>query len=199
MIQQVVDFARSAGGTGHVVFLEDYEMTLARRLVQGVDVWLNTPRRPMEASGTSGMKAALNGVLNCSILDGWWAEGYTPERGLRDRRPRRTQPRRRSRTRRRRVALRRARAAGAAGVLRARRARAAGAVDRDDAPLDRRARDAVQHERAWCEYVERLYLPAHRSASPALEPLAPSTAGASPGQARNESVRIRTRVHCASA
>src|SRR5581483_4209935 len=51
------------------------------RLVQGVDVWLNTPRRPMEASGTSGMKAALNGVRNCSILDGWWAEGYNPDRG----------------------------------------------------------------------------------------------------------------------
>jgi starch phosphorylase len=57
-------------------------MMLARRLVQGVDVWLNTPRRPMEASGTSGMKAALNGVLNCSILDGWWAEAYTPEVGF---------------------------------------------------------------------------------------------------------------------
>jgi starch phosphorylase len=55
---------------------------LARRLVQGVDVWLNTPRRPMEASGTSGMKAALNGVLNCSILDGWWAEAYTPGVGF---------------------------------------------------------------------------------------------------------------------
>jgi glycogen phosphorylase len=65
-----------------VVFLEDYEMTLARRLVQGVDVWLNTPRRPFEASGTSGMKAALNGVLNCSILDGWWAEAYSPECGF---------------------------------------------------------------------------------------------------------------------
>jgi glycogen phosphorylase len=82
VIQQVVDFARSPGGAGSVVFLADYEMTLARRLVQGVDVWLNTPRRPMEASGTSGMKAALNGVLNCSILDGWWAEGYAPDRGF---------------------------------------------------------------------------------------------------------------------
>ena len=82
IIQRVVDYARSAGGTGHVVFLEDYEMTLARRLVQGCDVWLNTPRRPMEASGTSGMKAALNGDLNCSILDGWWAEAYTPEVGF---------------------------------------------------------------------------------------------------------------------
>ena len=64
MIQQVVDFAREPAATGRVLFLEDYEMTLARRLVQGVDVWLNTPRRPLEASGTSGMKAALNGGLN---------------------------------------------------------------------------------------------------------------------------------------
>jgi starch phosphorylase len=81
-IQLVVDFARDQAGAGSVVFLEDYEMMLARRLVQGVDIWLNTPRRPMEASGTSGMKAALNGVLNCSILDGWWAEAYTPSVGF---------------------------------------------------------------------------------------------------------------------
>ena len=82
LIQRVVEFARDARAGGRVVFLEDYEMTLARYLVQGVDVWLNTPRRPLEASGTSGMKAALNGVLNCSILDGWWAEGYSPETGF---------------------------------------------------------------------------------------------------------------------
>jgi len=82
VIQAVCDYARTPEAAGRVVFLPDYEMTLARRLVQGVDVWLNTPRRPMEASGTSGMKAALNGVLNCSILDGWWAEGYSPEVGF---------------------------------------------------------------------------------------------------------------------
>jgi len=82
VIQLVVDFAREPTAAGRVVFLEDYEMTLARRLVQGVDVWLNTPRRPFEASGTSGMKAALNGVVNCSILDGWWAEAYSPECGF---------------------------------------------------------------------------------------------------------------------
>jgi starch phosphorylase len=82
LIQLVVDFAREPLAAGRVVFLEDYEMTLARRLVQGVDVWLNTPRRPLEASGTSGMKAALNGVLNCSILDGWWAEAYSPACGF---------------------------------------------------------------------------------------------------------------------
>jgi starch phosphorylase len=82
LIQLVVEFAREPAAAGRVVFLEDYEMTLARRLVQGVDLWLNTPRRPFEASGTSGMKAALNGVLNCSILDGWWAEAYSPACGF---------------------------------------------------------------------------------------------------------------------
>ncbi len=64
-----------------VVFLEDYDMHVARYLVQGADVWLNVPRRPLEASGTSGMKAAVNGALNLSVLDGWWAEGYAAECG----------------------------------------------------------------------------------------------------------------------
>ena len=66
---------------GRVVFLENYDMALAQTIIPGVDVWLNTPRRPLEASGTSGMKAAANGVLNLSVLDGWWAEGYSPEVG----------------------------------------------------------------------------------------------------------------------
>jgi starch phosphorylase len=82
LIQKVIAFARSPEANGRVVFLPDYEMTLARYLVQGVDVWLNNPRRPLEASGTSGMKAALNGVVNVSILDGWWVEGYSPETGF---------------------------------------------------------------------------------------------------------------------
>ncbi len=82
LIQKVVAFARSEEAAGRVVFLPDYEMTLARYLVQGVDVWLNNPRRPLEASGTSGMKAALNGVVNCSVLDGWWCEGYSPDVGF---------------------------------------------------------------------------------------------------------------------
>jgi starch phosphorylase len=82
LIERVVEFARDPRANGRIVFLENYEMTLARYLVQGVDVWLNTPRRPLEASGTSGMKAALNGALNCSILDGWWVEGYAPETGF---------------------------------------------------------------------------------------------------------------------
>src|SRR5688500_18520275 len=66
---------------GKVVFLENYDIALARTIIPGCDVWLNTPRRPLEASGTSGMKAAVNGVLNLSVLDGWWAEGYSPEVG----------------------------------------------------------------------------------------------------------------------
>src|SRR5439155_22771721 len=67
-----------------LVFLEDYDMNVARYLVQGVDVWLNNPRRPYEASGTSGMKICVNGGLNLSILDGWWVEGYAGDSGWAD-------------------------------------------------------------------------------------------------------------------
>jgi len=81
LIRQVIHFARNPEVRRHAVFVEDYDTTVARYLVQGVDVWLNTPRRPMEASGTSGMKAALNGALNLSILDGWWDEAYDPQTG----------------------------------------------------------------------------------------------------------------------
>lgn len=81
LIQQVYRQVKRAETGGRIVFLEDYEMNLARYLVQGVDVWLNTPRRPLEASGTSGMKAALNGALNFSVLDGWWREAYNGHNG----------------------------------------------------------------------------------------------------------------------
>ena len=81
LIQQVYRQVKRAETGGRLVFLEDYDMNLARYLVQGVDVWLNTPRRPMEASGTSGMKAALNGALNFSVLDGWWREAYNGRNG----------------------------------------------------------------------------------------------------------------------
>jgi starch phosphorylase len=81
LIQEVYRKVKSAENGGRLVFLEDYDMNLARYLVQGVDVWLNTPRRPNEASGTSGQKAALNGVLNFSVLDGWWREGYNGRNG----------------------------------------------------------------------------------------------------------------------
>jgi starch phosphorylase len=82
LIREIWELTRDSRFQGRVVFLEDYQMTLARHLVQGVDVWLNTPRRPQEASGTSGMKAAMNGVVNLSILDGWWAEAYSPGVGF---------------------------------------------------------------------------------------------------------------------
>ncbi|HQV93807.1 MAG TPA: alpha-glucan family phosphorylase [Anaerolineales bacterium] len=81
LIQQVYQTVKKAETGGRIVFIEDYDMNLARYLVQGVDVWMNTPRRPFEASGTSGMKAALNGALNFSVLDGWWREAYNGKNG----------------------------------------------------------------------------------------------------------------------
>jgi len=81
LIQEVYRIVKKAENGGRLVFLEDYDMNLARYLLQGVDVWLNTPRRPNEASGTSGMKAAINGVINFSVLDGWWREGYNGKNG----------------------------------------------------------------------------------------------------------------------
>jgi starch phosphorylase len=81
LIRQIVGLARQDRFRRSVVFLEDYDMSVARYLVQGVDVWLNTPLRPREASGTSGMKATANGVLNLSVLDGWWDEAYRPDVG----------------------------------------------------------------------------------------------------------------------
>ena len=81
MIRQWVEFARLPEARSRVVFLSDYDVLMAEHLVQGVDVWVNTPRRPWEASGTSGMKVLVNGGLNLSELDGWWAEAYSPELG----------------------------------------------------------------------------------------------------------------------
>jgi len=173
VIQQVVDFAREPAAAGRVLFLEDYEMTLARRLVQGVDVWLNTPRRPLEASGTSGMKAALNGGLNCSILDGWWAEAYSPAYGF---------------------AIEGSWGEGATEAEQDEAdAEALYAVleeqvlpayyERDDAGLPQRwialMRESIAvlgprfgSARMVAEYVERLYLPAHEAASRATSQVA---------------------------
>jgi len=81
LIQRLIRFADKPGIRHRFVFLENYDPHIARHLVQGSDIWLNTPRRPMEACGTSGMKAALNGVLNVSVLDGWWCEGYSENTG----------------------------------------------------------------------------------------------------------------------
>ncbi|MBI5713897.1 MAG: alpha-glucan family phosphorylase, partial [Chloroflexi bacterium] len=81
VIQDLYRTIKRAEFAGRMMFIEDYDQNIARHLVQGVDVWLNTPRRPHEASGTSGQKAAINGVINCSISDGWWPEGYNGKNG----------------------------------------------------------------------------------------------------------------------
>ncbi|MCQ2560191.1 MAG: alpha-glucan family phosphorylase, partial [Clostridia bacterium] len=82
LLQHLFKLSRQPEWKGKIVFLENYDLEVARYLVQGVDLWLNTPRRPLEASGTSGMKAALNGVLHCSVLDGWWPEAYNGQNGF---------------------------------------------------------------------------------------------------------------------
>jgi starch phosphorylase len=81
LVQEWIEFVNQPDQRLHAVFLEDYDITLAQEMVQGVDLWVNTPRRPWEACGTSGMKVLVNGGLNLSELDGWWAEAYTPEVG----------------------------------------------------------------------------------------------------------------------
>ena len=82
MLKRLFDLSRDERFFGRIVFIENYDINVARHMVQGVDIWLNTPRRPMEASGTSGQKVVLNGGLNCSILDGWWAEAYDGSNGF---------------------------------------------------------------------------------------------------------------------
>ncbi|MEO0734932.1 MAG: alpha-glucan family phosphorylase, partial [Bacteroidota bacterium] len=81
LIRHIIHVSKKPEFAGKIIFLEDYNMEMAKLLTQGVDIWLNTPTRPLEASGTSGMKAALNGRPNFSVLDGWWAEGYRPDAG----------------------------------------------------------------------------------------------------------------------
>ena len=76
VLQQIAQLMRDPRFAGKIVFIEDYDINVGRHLVQGVDVWLNNPRRPLEACGTSGQKVVLNGGLNLSVLDGWWAEAY---------------------------------------------------------------------------------------------------------------------------
>jgi starch phosphorylase len=83
LIKRLIEFSRRPSVRHRIVFLEDYDIHIARHLVQGADVWLNTPRRPFEACGTSGIKAAINGVINVSIMDGWWDEGYSDDCGWR--------------------------------------------------------------------------------------------------------------------
>jgi starch phosphorylase len=80
-IKRIVELSKLPALKGHVFVLADYDARMARFMVQGVDVWVNNPRPPMEASGTSGMKAAINGTLNLSVLDGWWVEGFNGRNG----------------------------------------------------------------------------------------------------------------------
>ncbi len=81
IIKHIVEISKRPEFAGKILFLEDYDISLAKRLVSGVDIWMNTPTRPLEASGTSGMKAVMNGALHFSVLDGWWVEGYRPDGG----------------------------------------------------------------------------------------------------------------------
>ncbi|MFA6831414.1 MAG: alpha-glucan family phosphorylase [Bacteroidaceae bacterium] len=81
LIKRIIEISRRPEFLGKIIFLENYDMRLARRLITGVDIWLNTPTRPLEASGTSGEKALMNGVVNFSVLDGWWLEGYRENAG----------------------------------------------------------------------------------------------------------------------
>ncbi len=81
LIKRIIEVSRMPQFVSKIIFLENYNMAMARKLVQGVDIWLNTPTRPLEASGTSGEKAVMNGVVNFSVLDGWWAEGYREDAG----------------------------------------------------------------------------------------------------------------------
>src|SRR6185369_7478477 len=82
VLQQIAQLMRDPRFIGKIVFIEDYDINVGRHLVQGVDVWLNNPRRPQEACGTSGQKVVLNGALNLSVLDGWWAEAYDGRNGF---------------------------------------------------------------------------------------------------------------------
>ena len=82
ILQELMSINDQSNWQKRAVFISDYDQEIARYLVQGVDVWMNVPRRPMEASGTSGMKAAMNGILNLSILDGWWIEGFDEVNGF---------------------------------------------------------------------------------------------------------------------
>lgn len=81
LIKHIINVSRKPEFLGKIIFIENYDIDLAKKLIQGVDIWMNTPTRPLEASGTSGEKAVMNGVMNLSVLDGWWAEGYVPGAG----------------------------------------------------------------------------------------------------------------------
>ena len=166
LIQRIYQLSQTPDYWGKIVFVENYDMNIARHLVSGVDIWLNNPRRPHEASGTSGMKAALNGVPNFSVLDGWWVEGYDGTQRLVDRRRARVQGRGHAGRRRRHQPLQHAGRHHRAALLRQprRRGRAHGWVEvmknaiRSCTPL-------FSMRRMVKEYTERFYLPAAATGS----------------------------------
>ena len=145
---------------GRVAFVDDYDLHVAHFLVQGCDVWLNNPRKPLEASGTSGMKAAINGVPHLSIGDGWWAEGFTGTNGWVIDGGAPSDDHGRGRRRRRRRALPAARGRGRAGLLRSRRA---GIPHRWLAIVKEAIRTVAPRfsaRRMVKEYVDEMYAPA---------------------------------------
>jgi len=156
----VVHFARDPEIRDHIVFLENYDISVARYLVQGCDVWLNTPRRPNEASGTSGMKLLPNGGLNLSILDGWWDEAYTPEVGWPSAAARNT-PTRTTRTMSSRghsITCWNTRSCRCSTtVTRRHPAR----LDRQNEGFHGEAHAYFQHQPMVAEYAEKFYIPAH--------------------------------------
>ena len=145
VLQNVYRFASDPAFGGRVAFVDDYDLHVAHCLVQGCDVWLNTPRKPLEASGTSGMKASMNGAVNVSIGDGWWAEGYTGSNGFLIDPGIETADHDAMDARRRRRALPAARGADRAGLLRARRAGRAAPLGGPGQGRDPHGRAAVLH------------------------------------------------------
>ena len=177
VIQTIFEHSRSEALRGRIFILEDYDMRVGRHLVQGVDVWLNNPRRPLEASGTSGMKAAMNGVINVSILDGWWDEGFHGDNGWaiggRDPEPRRGRPG----LGRRPGPLPPAGGGDRAALVRPRRATACRRAGWT--ACARRQGTSLwdfSTTRMLAQYVEQMYLPAAGEVRP-TEPVTPPTRG----------------------
>ena len=149
LIKKIANLRHDRRFAGRIVFIEDYDINVARHLVQGVDVWLNTPRRPQEASGTSGMKAVLNGGLNLSILDGWWAEAYNGKNGFAIGNGRQHVDDEITDARDAQNLINVAARRSDPAVLRPRRRRPAAAVDRADGRIDRHARARGSAPTAW--------------------------------------------------
>ena len=157
-IQHIIHLSKYSDLKGNLVFIENYDVHVARQMVSGCDVWLNNPRRPLEASGTSGMKAGCHGCLNLSILDGWWREGYDGTNGFaigEDSHPefgRGTGPASTARIFTRRSPNRSSRCfydRDAQGIPRA--------MDSENPPRHGHARPAIHHLAAWCRNTREKY------------------------------------------